>query len=285
MGRQWQEIALTDSAWRPPPGLSRADRAAEQDRAAGGRDKRIIASNPRQVLASIYFRRTAGRRIYAYLRWADRGRTSEHFVCEIESPTRAENLARAWESVRELSLLTALTTVPPPSPAQTPRSSWAISETVRRQMQANKGRDTRPELALRSRVHALGLRYRVGVRPLPSIRRTADLVFTRARVAVFLDGCFWHGCPEHHRPAKTNEDFWHQKIMRNCERDQETTRLLQDAGWAVLRIWEHEEPESAALTIHQLVSDRHHQVGKSQAEGHAREPGPLLGGLPGPGSR
>jgi DNA mismatch endonuclease (patch repair protein) len=123
-------------------------------------------------------------------------------------------------------------------------------------MQANKGRDTRPELALRSRVHALGLRYRVGVRPLPSIRRTADLVFTRARVAVFLDGCFWHGCPEHHRPAKINEDFWRHKIMRNCERDQETTRLLQDAGWAVLRFWEHEEPSLAAFTIHELVADR-----------------------------
>src|SRR6185312_14838678 len=82
-----------------------------------------------------------------------------------------------------------------------PRSvveSWASSEGVRASMQSNKGKDTKPEVALRSAVHALGLRYRVSTRPLKDLRRTADLVFTKARVAVFLDGCFWHGCPQHH---------------------------------------------------------------------------------------
>ncbi|MGH3273456.1 MAG: very short patch repair endonuclease [Streptosporangiaceae bacterium] len=121
-------------------------------------------------------------------------------------------------------------------------------------MQANRGRDTRPELALRSRVHELGLRYRVSARPLPSVRRTADLVFTRAHVAVFLDGCFWHGCPDHHRPAQRNGDFWREKITRNRERDNETDALLGAAGWTVVRIWEHDDPGLAALQIQQTVA-------------------------------
>ncbi|MGH6915044.1 MAG: DNA mismatch repair protein Vsr, partial [Geminicoccales bacterium] len=79
--------------------------------------------------------------------------------------------------------------------------SWASNAGTRASMQANKSRDTKPELALRRAVHAMGLRYRVAARPLPALRRTADLVFTRAKVAVFVDGCFWHGCPQHHTKA------------------------------------------------------------------------------------
>lgn len=120
-------------------------------------------------------------------------------------------------------------------------------------MQGNKSRDTKPELALRSAVHALGLRYRVGMRPVPQIRRTADLVFTRAKVAVFLDGCFWHGCPEHHRPAKRNSDFWKSKIMGNVARDAETDARLHEAGWHVIRVWEHEDPCVAAKMIQEIV--------------------------------
>ncbi len=75
-------------------------------------------------------------------------------------------------------------------------------------MQSNRGQDTKPELALRSAAHALGLRYRVSARPLPQLRRTADMVFSSAQVAVFLDGCFWHGCAEHHTVAATNATFW-----------------------------------------------------------------------------
>ncbi|WP_345390603.1 hypothetical protein [Nonomuraea salmonea] len=78
-------------------------------------------------------------------------------------------------------------------------------------MKANRSRDTRPELALRRAVHALGLRYRVASRPLPELRRTADMVFTKAKVAIFMDGCFWHGCPEHHTSAVRNSDYWAQK--------------------------------------------------------------------------
>ncbi len=120
-------------------------------------------------------------------------------------------------------------------------------------MRANRSRDTKPELALRRAVHALGLRYRVSIRPLPSLRRTADLVFTRAKVAVFLDGCFWHGCPEHHTLAATNSRYWQEKVQRNRERDQDTSARLAAAGWLVLRIWEHEDPQAAAVRVAEAV--------------------------------
>lgn len=129
----------------------------------------------------------------------------------------------------------------------------ALNEGTRKSMQSNKGRDTKPELALRRAVHALGMRYRVSIRPLPKIRRTADLVFTKAKVAVFLDGCFWHGCPEHHTKAATNSEFWSEKVARTRERDRETDRLLREAGWAVVRIWEHEQPAEAAQRVSQVV--------------------------------
>ncbi len=123
-------------------------------------------------------------------------------------------------------------------------------------MQGNRGRDTRPELAVRSAAHALGLRYRVGVSPLPGLRRTADLVFTRAKVAVFVDGCFWHGCPEHHRPARRNGEFWAAKIQGNVSRDADTDSRLLAAGWRVIRIWEHEAADAAAARIKEAVRSR-----------------------------
>jgi DNA mismatch endonuclease (patch repair protein) len=123
-------------------------------------------------------------------------------------------------------------------------------------MQSNKGRDTGPELALRSAVHALGLRYRVSARPLKDFRRTADLVFTRSRIAVFLDGCFWHGCPEHHTVAATNAGFWADKVQGNRVRDQETDQRLRAAGWEPIRIWEHEDPLEAAVRIKNEVVAR-----------------------------
>jgi len=120
-------------------------------------------------------------------------------------------------------------------------------------MQSNKSRDTKPEMALRRAVHALGLRYRVSTRPLPKVRRTADLVFTKAKIAVFMDGCFWHGCPEHHTKSATNAAYWAEKVRRNRERDRETDRLLNEAGWTVIRVWEHEDPVAAAERIaHQV---------------------------------
>lgn len=123
-------------------------------------------------------------------------------------------------------------------------------------MQSNKGRDTKPEVALRSAVHALGLRYRVGTRPVKQVRRTADLVFTKAKVAVFLDGCFWHGCPEHHTVAVTNAKFWADKVEGNRTRDRDTDQRLSEAGWQCVRVWEHEDPSEAALRIRAIVTER-----------------------------
>ncbi|MEW2607488.1 MULTISPECIES: very short patch repair endonuclease [Streptomyces] len=116
-------------------------------------------------------------------------------------------------------------------------------------MRGNRSKDTRPELRLRSLLHKQGLRYRVAARPLPELRRTADLIFSRPKVAVFVDGCFWHGCPEHLRESHKNADFWRNKIEGNRTRDAETDHLLQMAGWTVIRVWEHEDPEAAAARV------------------------------------
>lgn len=115
---------------------------------------------------------------------------------------------------------------------------------ARRQMMARiKGRDTGPELSLRREVWALGLRYRLQYR----IGRTRpDMVFVGAKLAVFVDGCFWHGCPQHSTIPKNNRDFWVQKLRRNTERDVENTQWLEAQGWRVLRIWEHEIEASPA---------------------------------------
>ncbi|MFI0424573.1 very short patch repair endonuclease [Spongiactinospora sp. 9N601] len=139
--------------------------------------------------------------------------------------------------------------------AVTSEKSWASNRRVRTRMRANKSRDTKPELALRRAVHALGLRYRVSYRPLAGVRRTADIVFTKAKVAVFMDGCFWHGCPEHHTVSAANADFWAEKINRTRERDTETNQLLADAGWHVVRVWEHENVVEAASMIAVLVRE------------------------------
>ncbi|QQG90208.1 very short patch repair endonuclease [Mycobacteroides chelonae] len=116
-------------------------------------------------------------------------------------------------------------------------------------MRGNRSRDTKPELAVRCLLHSCGLRFRVDYRPVAAIPRRADIVFTRARIAVFIDGCFWHGCPEHHVPAKSNTQYWGSKIRRNRARDSETTYLLRRSGWTVLRYWSHEPAEYVAADI------------------------------------
>jgi DNA mismatch endonuclease (patch repair protein) len=131
--------------------------------------------------------------------------------------------------------------------------SWATSPATRRAMQANRRRDTTPEMAIRRLVHAEGLRYRVDSRPLPGVRYTADMIFTRARVAVFIDGCWWHGCTEHYRPPASNAAYWAGKVTRNRERDRLANEALIAAGWTVIRVWEHEAPESAAHRIEAAV--------------------------------
>ncbi|MET8786165.1 very short patch repair endonuclease [Streptomyces sp. NPDC004589] len=137
-----------------------------------------------------------------------------------------------------------------------PDGSWASSAANRRSMLGNRNRDTSPERALRSLVHAAGLRYRVAAKPLAGMRRTADLVFGPTRVAVFVDGCFWHGCPDHFVAPKTNPDYWREKIGRNVRRDRDTDARLAEAGWLVLRFWEHESAEACSLAVLKAVSSR-----------------------------
>lgn len=141
--------------------------------------------------------------------------------------------------------------------SQDSTSSWAISPAVRKVMQGNKSRDTKPEIAVRSAVHALGMRFRVAARPITSLRRTADLVFRRVRIAVFIDGCFWHGCPLHHLPPKSHAGYWASKITINRSRDAHTTELLAAAGWTVMRFWSHENPEDVASRIQKQVQRIH----------------------------
>jgi DNA mismatch endonuclease (patch repair protein) len=120
------------------------------------------------------------------------------------------------------------------------------SPDARLRMRANRRRDTKPELALRRELHARGRRFRVDYPPIKGLRRRADIVFPRALVAVYVDGCYWHSCPLHGTTAKTNAAFWAQKLATNQERDRDTDRRLTEAGWTVVRVWEHERAEEAA---------------------------------------
>lgn len=123
-------------------------------------------------------------------------------------------------------------------------------------MSRQRARDTRPELDLRSHLHAQGFRYRVHRRPLPAIRRAADLVFLGPRVAVFVDGCFWHVCPQHASWPQRNAVWWRSKLEGNRARDRETDEILTRAGWAVVRVWEHERPDEAAARVAAAVRAR-----------------------------
>ncbi|WP_284743285.1 very short patch repair endonuclease [Amycolatopsis sp. RTGN1] len=123
-------------------------------------------------------------------------------------------------------------------------------------MSKQKSRNTGIEMTLRKILHAAGFRYRVHRRPVKGVRREADLVFGPARVAVFVDGCFWHGCPVHATWPKNNADFWREKIETNRRRDADTDTRLDEAGWLALRIWEHETAETAADRVIKAVRGR-----------------------------
>lgn len=124
-------------------------------------------------------------------------------------------------------------------------------------MRANRGKDTGPELLIRRRLHSAGLRYRVHHRMrLAEVIVRPDIVFVRRRVAVFIDGCFWHGCPIHGSWPKANADFWRQKIEANRARDASHDRALREAGWYVVRIWEHEEADEAVARIRKALGAR-----------------------------
>lgn len=138
--------------------------------------------------------------------------------------------------------------------------SWASSAGVRRSMRSNRGSGTGPELKVRRELHRRGLRYFVGRRPVATLRRTADLLFPRLRLAVCIDGCFWHGCPAHHTTARTNAAYWRAKVIANVERDRDTDEKWLAAGWTVMRFWEHEDPTDVCDAI-----ERHVRSGRSAA--------------------
>lgn len=100
-------------------------------------------------------------------------------------------------------------------------------------------RDTHPEMSLRQELHHRGHRFRSQLKVPGNARRTIDIAFTRARLAVYVDGCFWHGCPEHYQQPRANSEWWAWKISRNRARDEDTDRLLSESGWRSLRLWEH----------------------------------------------
>jgi DNA mismatch endonuclease (patch repair protein) len=120
-------------------------------------------------------------------------------------------------------------------------------------MRTQRRRDTAPERLLRVLLHARGLRYYVDRAPLAGMRRRADVVFPRRRVAVFVDGCFWHCCPEHGTLPARNRDWWVSKLAANAARDRDTDARLRAAGWQVVRVWEHEDPSAAADRVEAAV--------------------------------
>jgi DNA mismatch endonuclease (patch repair protein) len=140
--------------------------------------------------------------------------------------------------------------MPVPYPAP---SSAAVSAVMR----ANRKRDTGPELRLRSALNRRGLRYRLGVAIVADgVRVVPDVVFPSRGVAVFLDGCWWHRCPEHANEPRANTGYWLPKLARNVERDRRVDAALRADGWAVVRVWEHEEPDPAARRIAEELARR-----------------------------
>lgn len=128
----------------------------------------------------------------------------------------------------------------------------AASQLIRKRMQRQRRKDTALEMSVRRELHAAGVRYRVDVRPEPDLRTRGDIVWRGHRVVVFLDGCFWHRCPEHSTTPKNNSAWWADKIESNVKRDREADERLRERGWRVLRFWEH---ENAADIVERIVAE------------------------------
>ncbi|MFW0783600.1 very short patch repair endonuclease [Gordonia sp. CPCC 206044] len=125
----------------------------------------------------------------------------------------------------------------------------ASSASVRVRMSKQKRRDTEAELRIRRLLHARGLRFRVDTKLEPDLRANADIAWRGLHVAVFIDGCFWHGCPEHATRPRANAAWWAEKLDNNIRRDRRTDAELARRGWTVMRFWEHEDPEAVADVI------------------------------------
>jgi DNA mismatch endonuclease (patch repair protein) len=124
-------------------------------------------------------------------------------------------------------------------------------------MRGNTARETKPEIRVRSALHRQGFRFRKNLRIATQRRAVnADIVFVTHRVAIFIDGCYWHGCPAHGRIPATNRGYWEQKIGRNVKRDAETTQLLSEIGWKACRYWEHEDPDEVAAHVASILQRR-----------------------------
>jgi len=132
----------------------------------------------------------------------------------------------------------------PPSPA------------TRSRMQAQVRQHTLPEVAVRRALYARGLRYRLHLQVPGASRRRIDIAFRRERVAVFVDGCFWHGCPEHSKDTRVNTTWWAAKRAGTAARDADTNRRLTEVGWVVVRCWEHEDPYAVAARVAAIVRSR-----------------------------
>ncbi|WP_427890526.1 very short patch repair endonuclease [Kribbella sp. GL6] len=230
-------------------GRSSAGAQVEQNKAAGGgRRRQVRLPDGSSAKGTIGLRQPANRQGFlAELRWRAGGKSMTRSLGFIAINRRSAALAEAWSLARQRDLV---------GDEEVPSASWAASPEVRASMRGNRPRDTSPELRIRRLLHGRGLRYRVSARPLPDVPRTADIVFTRAKVAVFIDGCYWHGCAEHYRAASRNSQFWREKIEGNKRRDRDTNRLLADAGWTVIRRWEHDDAEVVADEVIAAVNQR-----------------------------
>lgn len=124
---------------------------------------------------------------------------------------------------------------------------------VRSRMRTQRRHNTVPELELRKRLFAMGLRYRVGIKVPGNNRRTIDIAFPRAKIAVFVDGCFWHRCPDHSVKVKNNDAWWDEKLNANVARDRSTDSALEQQGWHVIRVWEHEDMNEAAARVRRAL--------------------------------
>ncbi|MBI2704043.1 MAG: very short patch repair endonuclease [Actinobacteria bacterium] len=161
--------------------------------------------------------------------------------------TRVDQTAEAASEERTVALGGGLR-----APYPTPRDAVATSVG-----KGNRRADTKPEVRLRSDLHRRGLRFRKDLLVRAGgVKVHPDIVFTKARVAVFVDGCFWHGCPEHQVVPKSNRDYWVPKLRRNVDRDRAADIALMSEGWTVLRVWEHEDVASAGRLIEQVVRFR-----------------------------
>jgi DNA mismatch endonuclease (patch repair protein) len=167
-----------------------------------------------------------------------------------EPPGSQRDAARDDDDDRVV--LSRRVSVTKPLPTPPPASSAA----VRAVMRGNRSRDTGPEVAVRSALHRRGVRFRKNHRPVPGIRCAADVVFPGVRIAVFIDGCYWHRCPTHGTKPSTNSGYWTAKLDRNVARDRRNDAELAAHGWTVLRFWEHENPDAVARQIADEVHSR-----------------------------